>query len=114
MVLFPNDKLDFYVRGTLIVNNEGGPANYQYTLYKSDVRADVQPIGADSVVAQNWGLENYTADDRIVTIDNDANIKNPMKAISQKTGIAYIVMGDQPWPRHTNLLLNPLQGGQTQ
>ena len=111
MILFPNDTLTFYSRGASILNGEGIIINYNWALYKA-VPADVQATGGRLTLEQ-WGLSNLSADARFAVVNFDAQIGPPMKVVSSKTGVTYTVLQSQPWPSHMELLLDPMQAGQT-
>jgi hypothetical protein len=114
MVLFPNDTLTFYTRGTQVISGEGIVTGYGYSLYKAGVRADVQPLGQQPLELLPQGLSDLNANDRMAYVDTDPNLKSPMKAVSAKTGVEYEVLNDSPWNSHFVLYLRPLQGGQVQ
>lgn len=114
MVLFPNDTLTFYSRGTPVIDGEGIVSSYNYTLYKAGVRADVQPLGQQPIELLPQGLSDLNANDRIAFIDPDPGIAAPMKVVSAKTHRNYEVLNDSPWSTNTALILRPIQMGQVQ
>ena len=111
MVLFPNDTLTFYSRGTPTKDGEGIITGYSYILYKA-VRADVQPLGSQPVELLPQGLSNLQADDRVAFVDYDSVINPMMKVVSTKTGTSYELLQDSPWINHKFLILRPMQAGQ--
>lgn len=113
MILFPNDRLDLYYRGTPNIDGEGIIASYNYTFYKN-VPADIQVIGGGTVNVEQWGLSNLSADDRIAFLDLDIVDAPMMKVVSQKTGLAYEMVQDQPYSSYVVVVLRPFQAGQAQ
>jgi len=111
MILFPNDTLDLYYRGSAILDGEGIVSSYQYALYKS-VPADIQVTGAGSVDPQMYGLSNLNADDRIAFLNLDIVVAPMMKVVSRKTGVIYEMVQDQPYSTYMIVVLRPLQAGQ--
>ncbi len=112
MVIFPNDLLAVYTRGTITHDDEGNASGYTYALAKS-VIADVQPLTQAMSAPTMWGLSDIDSDSRIATVDVDTIFNEPLKIIDQ-AGRAWELRGVQPWPNHYNLLMVPFQGGQTQ
>lgn len=112
MVIFPNDLLAIYTRGTITHDNEGNATGYTYAYVKSVV-ADVQPLTFQMASPSLWGLTDIDSDSKIVTVDVDTIFQEPLKIID-RAGKAWELRGVNPWPNHYNLLLVPFQGGQTQ
>jgi hypothetical protein len=73
------------------------------------ITGDVQPRSLSIAELQQWGISDLTSNAKIMFYDTE-----PLMAIGNRvridSDIIYDIRGTNPWPRHDEALLIPVQG----
>jgi len=112
--MYKNATVSFY-SPVIAKNSEGTPIKtWSYVTALDTVRADVQPKRLSPEERKLYGLSNANSDAKVFLGKVSAYTaeNNRVKVVSDFDGTTayYDIRATNPWPRHIEMILIPVQG----
>ena len=102
--------VEFYSRTESFPPGCEGIPKFTYQMMLS-TRASVQPAKLSSSELALWGLTTLGADVKKVFVPGEIQDCQAWLIKDLKTNLRYEIRGSNPWPRHTEYICLPYQGG---